>query len=68
MEGGVEWTGSDGVATVDGANEGDLRMIAEQREEMRALKQYLKVLEQHMVSKRPISREQLPPIDGTSMQ
>ncbi len=68
MEGGGEWAGGDGVATADGAGEADLRMISEQREEMRALKQYLKVLEQHMVSKRPISREQLPPIDGTSMQ
>ena len=61
-----EWAG-EGGPSADGASEADMRMLAEQREEMRLLKQYLKTLEQHMVSKRPISREQLPPIDGTAV-
>ena len=46
------------------ASEEATRVINEQRQEIGTLKSYLKKLESHLVAKRPISREQLPPIDG----
>ena len=49
------------------ASEEATRMINEQRNEIGNLKKYLKKLESHLVAKRPISREQLPPIDGVQM-
>jgi uncharacterized coiled-coil DUF342 family protein len=48
----------------EGASEEVLRLITEQRSEIGSMKRYLKTLENYMVKKRPISREQLPPIDG----
>jgi hypothetical protein len=49
------------------ASEEATRTIQEQRTEIGHLKKYLKQLEAHLVAKRPISREQLPPIDGVQM-
>ena len=42
-------------------------MIMNQKNLIGLLKNYLKKLESHMVAKRPISREQLPPIDGINI-
>ena len=49
------------------ASEEVMRIISEQKGDIGSLKIYLKKLESHMVAKRPISREQLPPIDGINI-
>ena len=60
-----EWDSEDPAS--QRATEEASSMIIKKKNLIGLLKNYLKKLELHMVAKRPISREQLPPIDGINI-